>query len=100
MNPTITGTLLELLKEIAPRRWRPDTWSDRNAGWVHECPSRRDRLAGCSLPSTCRHVRLAATYAERILGGTEPTDLPVQAPVKLQLVINLKTAKALGLTIP
>ena len=46
------------------------------------------------------HFRLAATYADRILRGTKPSDLPVQAPVKLQLIINLKTAKALGLTIP
>ena len=46
------------------------------------------------------HFRLAATYVDRVLRGTAPSDLPVQAPVKLELVINLKTAKALGLTIP
>ena len=51
-------------------------------------------------PDVVDQYRRAAAYVDRILRGEKPGDLPVQEPTKYQLVINLKTAKALALTIP
>jgi len=54
----------------------------------------------CHAPNVIDQCRRAADYVDRILEGEKPRDLPVRAPTKYQVVINLRTAKALGLTVP
>jgi putative ABC transport system substrate-binding protein len=51
-------------------------------------------------PDLVETFRGAASYVDRILRGAKPGDLPIQFPTKYKIVVNLKTAKALGLTVP
>ena len=66
-------------------------------------PFRADAEAGALIAfgfNVDEQWRLSATYIDQILKGAKPADLPVHQPVKFEVVVNLKTAKALGLTIP
>ena len=82
----------DLIITLAARHKLPAVYSDRHfvtgGGLISYGPDRVDQY------------RQAAGYIDRILKGEKPADMPVQAPTKYELVINLKTAKALGLTVP
>ena len=82
----------ELIVALAARHKLPAVYWERvfvpAGGLISYAPDRIDQF------------RSAAGYVHRILKGEKPADLPVQAPTKYKLVINLKTAKALGLTVP
>ena len=67
------------------------------SGWA---PFARNGLLASYGPNVREIYRSMARFVDRILRGTKPADLPVEVPTKLELVINLKTAKALGLTVP
>jgi putative ABC transport system substrate-binding protein len=89
---TNSNTYRDLLIALAAQHRSPAVYSDRFFGVV----------GGLMCYSTDRADQYwaAATYVDRILRGAELVDLPVQVPTKYETVINLKTAKALGLTVP
>jgi putative ABC transport system substrate-binding protein len=85
---TQQARLLELAaKSRLPAMYTPREWAEAGGLMAYG-------------PSFADNFRRAATYVDKILKGTRPVDLPVEQPTKFELVINLKTAKALGLTIP
>src|SRR5262249_27999256 len=81
-----------LIVEFATRTRLPSTFAFREAVELGGLTSYGANMADV--------LRRAATYVDKILRGARPADLPVDQPTKFELVINLKTAKALGLTIP
>jgi putative ABC transport system substrate-binding protein len=91
----------------------PDTFMTAHRASIISAAARNDVLAVYSIPEAAREggllsygtdridiMRRGASYVDRILRGEKPGDLPVQFPVKFEMVVNLKTAKALGLAIP
>jgi putative tryptophan/tyrosine transport system substrate-binding protein len=92
LGSTLANIHRELIITLAARHRLPAVYSDRlfvtSGGLISYGPNRIDQF------------RRGAAYVDRILKGEKPSDLPVQAPTRYELVINLKTAKALGLELP
>jgi putative ABC transport system substrate-binding protein len=92
MPSTITTVHRDLIIALAARHRLPAVYANgifpRSGGLLSYGVHRIDQF------------RQAAAYVDRILRGEKPADLPVQASTKFELIINLKTAKALGLTVP
>jgi len=92
VSETMTPTAQKLIVDFAAKNRQPTMFLNRDyvtaGGLMSYAPDFSDAF---------RH---AAYYVDRILKGAKPSDLPVEQPTKFELVINLKTAKALGVTIP
>jgi putative tryptophan/tyrosine transport system substrate-binding protein len=84
----------QLIAELASRHCLPAI------SWVPEFPKNGGLMSYDATINFLDQFRQAAGYVDRILKGEKPGDLPVQAPTKYELVISLKTAKALGIEVP
>jgi putative ABC transport system substrate-binding protein len=84
---------------LSERGWAQRLWHTGCRQWsvAEEVPYGPLMSYGQDLPD---YFRRAVVYTDKILKGAKPADLPVEQPTKLKLVLNLKTAKALGLTVP
>jgi putative ABC transport system substrate-binding protein len=92
LSDSLFGMHRQRIATFATQQHLPSVFAERE--WV---------MAGGLMsygPSTPALYRRAATYVDKILTGTKPADLPVEQPMQFELVLNLKTARALGLTIP
>jgi putative ABC transport system substrate-binding protein len=91
-DPMLSGTEQSRIVNFGLAHRLPTVWENRSS--VDEGGLFRYGI------DQLENARLAAGYVVRILNGAKPADLPIQQPTKFQLVINLKTARALGLPIP
>lgn len=92
LSSTFTSFHRKQLVELAAKNRLPTMCS--NTAWIE---------AGCVVaygPKVSEFYRRAAVFVDKILKGAKPADLPVEQPTKFDLVINLKTAKQIGVTIP
>jgi putative tryptophan/tyrosine transport system substrate-binding protein len=90
---TLVGRRSTQLQRLAAQYRLPAVWFDINAARYG------DALLAYG-PNLRENYRCTATYVDRILRGAKPADLPVQAPIKFELIVNLKAAKTIGLAIP
>ena len=90
-SPILIGERLRIIQLASAEHWPVVAWS---SAWP------KDGALLSYGVDTSANFRRAAYYIDRILKGAKPSDLPVEQPAKLELVINAKTAKTLGLAIP